>query len=154
MFFYRFRLFIKRYTNFQKRLYLFTNLYGSLLRKILEILKYFQYTKIYETMKNVCIEGVRSTLWKYFVWWWVCDNSTILSKFCIYFIYKSLTPIFYFLCKAKVCIYYSFYLPFLLSKKTLSCSLCLIKLLILCMLRLKILFLRFLFSLVVSYSIT
>lgn len=67
---------------------------------------------------------------------------------------KSLTPIFYFLCKAKVCIYYSFYLPFLLSKKTLSCSLCLIKLLILCMLRLKILFLRLLFSLVVSYSIT
>ena len=93
MFLYRFRLFIKRYTNFQKRLYLFTNLYGSLLRKILEILKYFQYAKIYETMKNVCIEGVRSTLWKYFVWWWVCDNSTILSKFCIYFIYKSLNKI-------------------------------------------------------------
>ena len=57
MFFYRFRLFIKRYTNFQKRLYLFTNLYGSLLRKILEILKYFQYAKIYETMENVCIES-------------------------------------------------------------------------------------------------
>ena len=57
MFLYRFRLFIKRYTNFQKRLYLFTNLYGSLLRKILEILKYFQYAKIYETMKNVCIES-------------------------------------------------------------------------------------------------
>ena len=57
MFFYRFRLFIKRYTNFQKRLYLFTNLYGSLLRKILEILKYFQYTKIYETMENVCIKS-------------------------------------------------------------------------------------------------
>ena len=36
---------------------MFTNLYGSLLRKILEILKYFQYAKIYETMENVCIES-------------------------------------------------------------------------------------------------
>ena len=57
MFLYRFHLFIKWYTNFQKRLYLFTNLYGSLLRKILEILKYFQYAKIYETMENVCIDS-------------------------------------------------------------------------------------------------
>ena len=40
--------FIRRYTNFQKRL-----IYGFLLRKILEILQFFQYTKIYEAMENV-----------------------------------------------------------------------------------------------------
>ena len=47
--------FIRRYTNFQKRLNSFMYFYGFLLRKILEILQFFQYTKIYETMKNVGI---------------------------------------------------------------------------------------------------
>ena len=42
--------FIRRYTNFQKRL-----IYGFLLRKILEILQFFQYTKTYEAMENVRI---------------------------------------------------------------------------------------------------
>ena len=42
--------FIRRYTNFQKRL-----IYSFLLHKILEILQFFQYTKIYEAMQNVGI---------------------------------------------------------------------------------------------------
>ena len=47
--------FIRRYTNFQKHLNSFIYLYGFLLRKILEILQYFQYIKIYEAMENVDI---------------------------------------------------------------------------------------------------
>ena len=47
--------FIRRYTNFQKRLNSFMNFYGYLLRKFLEIVQFFQYTKIYETMENIGI---------------------------------------------------------------------------------------------------
>ena len=64
---------------------------------------------------------------------------------------ESLISIFHFLCKAIVPVCYSVYLPFLLSKKILSCSLRFIKFLILYTLRLIILFFRFLFYLVVLY---
>ena len=47
--------FIRRYTNFQKRLNSFMYFYGFLVRKILEILQFFQNTKIYEAMENVGI---------------------------------------------------------------------------------------------------
>ena len=58
---------------------------------------------------------------------------------------ESLISIFNFLCKFAVLIYYPVYLSFLLSKKILSCSLRFTKFLILCTLRLIILFLRYLF---------
>ena len=67
---------------------------------------------------------------------------------------ESLISIFHFLCKAIVPIYYSVYLPLLLSKKILSCSLCFIKFLILCTLRLTILSLRVLFCLAVLYLLS
>ena len=60
---------------------------------------------------------------------------------------ESSISIFHFLCKAIVPFYYSAHLPFLLSKKILSYSLPFIKFLILCNLRLIILFFRFLFYL-------
>ena len=47
--------FTRGYTNFQKPLNSFMYFYGFLLRKILEILQFFQYTKIYEAMENVGI---------------------------------------------------------------------------------------------------
>ena len=64
---------------------------------------------------------------------------------------ESFRSIFHFLCKAIVPVYYSVYLPFLLSRKILLCSLHFIKFLMLCTLRLIILFLRFLFYLAVLY---
>ena len=67
---------------------------------------------------------------------------------------ESLISIFHFLCKAIVPVYYSVYLPFLLSKKILSRSLRFIKFLILCTLRLIILFLTFLFYLAVLYLLS
>ena len=67
---------------------------------------------------------------------------------------ESLISIFLFLCKAIVAVYYSVYLPFLSSKKILSCSLRFIKFLILCTLRLIILFLRSLFYLAVLYLLS
>ena len=67
---------------------------------------------------------------------------------------ESLILIFHFLCKAIVSIYYSVYLPFLLSKKISSCSLCFIKFLILCTLRLMIVFLIFLFYLAVLHLLS
>ena len=67
---------------------------------------------------------------------------------------ESLISVFRFLCKAIVPIYWSAYLPFLLSKKILFCSLRFIKFLILNTLRLIILFLRFLFHLVVLYLLS
>ena len=67
---------------------------------------------------------------------------------------ESLISIFHFLCKAIVPIYYSVYLPLLSSKKILSCSLCFIKFLILCTLRLTILSLRVLFCLAVLYLLS
>ena len=53
-----------------------------------------------------------------------------------------------------VSVYYSVNLPFLLSKKVLSCSLLFIKFLILCTLILIILFLRFLFYVTVLYLLS
>ena len=67
---------------------------------------------------------------------------------------ESLIPIFHFLCKAIVPVYYSVYLPLLLSKKILSCSLCFIKFLILGALSFIILSLRFLFYLAVLYLLS
>ena len=67
---------------------------------------------------------------------------------------ESLIPIFHFLCKAIVPVYYSVYLPLLLSKKILSCSLRFIKFLILHNLRLIILSLRFLFYFAVLYLLS
>ena len=61
---------------------------------------------------------------------------------------------FSFLCTAIVSVYYSVYLPFLSSKKILSFSLHFIKFLILCTLRLIILFLTFLFYLAVLYLLS
>ena len=67
---------------------------------------------------------------------------------------ESLSSIFHFSCKAIVPVYYSVYLPFLLSKEILSCSLRFIKFLILCTLRLIVLSLRFLFGLAVLYLLS
>ena len=67
---------------------------------------------------------------------------------------ESLISIFHCLCKAIVSVYYSLYLPFLLSKKILSCSLRFIKFLMLCTLRLIILSLRLLFYLAVLYLLS
>ena len=59
---------------------------------------------------------------------------------------ESLISIFNFLCKSAIFIYYPVYhLSFLLSKKILSCSLRFIKFLVLCTLRLIILFFTYLF---------
>ena len=113
--------------------------YGFLLGKFLEILQYFQYIKIYEAMENVDIA----------LFYRICAFAAIITmRLLILEILcgdESLTSIFHFLCKAIVPVYYSVYLPFLLSKKILSCSLHFIKSLILCTLRLIILFLKFLF---------
>ena len=135
--------FIRRYTNFQKRL-----IYGFLLRKILEILQFFQYTKIYEAMENVGIA----------LFYRICVVAAIITmRLLILEILcgdESLISIFNFLCKAVVPVYYSIYLALLLSKKILSCSLRLIKFLILCTLRFTILSLRFLFYLAVLYLLS
>ena len=136
--------FIRRYTNFQKRL-----IYGFLLRKILEILQFFQYTKIYEAMENLGIA--------LFYRFYVVAAIIITMRLLILEILcgdESLISIFDFLSKAIVPVYYSVYLPLLLSKKILSCSLRFIKFLILCTLRLIILSLRFLFYLAVLYLLS
>ena len=62
---------------------------------------------------------------------------------------ESLISIFHFLCKAIVPVYYSVYLPFFYQVLSLS-----FKFLILCTLRLIILFLRFLFYLAVLYLLS
>ena len=67
---------------------------------------------------------------------------------------ERLISIFHFLCKAIVPVYYSVYLPLLLSKKILSCSQRFIKFLILRTQRLIILSLRFLFYLAVLYLLS
>ena len=119
----------RRYTNFQKRLNSFMYFYGFLLRKILEILHFFQSTKIYEAMENVGIA----------LFYRICVVAAIITmRLLILEILcgdESLISIFHFLCKAIVPVYYSVYLPLLLSKKILSCSLRFIKFLILCTLR-------------------
>ena len=94
--------FTRRYTNFQKRLNSFMCFYGFLLCKILEILQYFPYTKIYEAMENVgialfCRICVFTAI--------ITMRLLILEIFCLD---ESLISIFYFLCKAIVPVYYSF----------------------------------------------
>ena len=135
--------FIRRYINFQKRL-----IYDFMFRKILEILQFFQYTKIYEAMENVGIA----------LFYRICVVAAIITmRLLILEILcgdESLISIFDFLSKAIVPVYYSVYLPLLLSKKILSCSLRFIKFLILCTLRLIILSLRFLFYLAVLYLLS
>ena len=135
--------FVRRYTNFQKGL-----IYGFLLRKILEILQFFQYTKIYEAMENV---GIALFYRFYVVAAIITMRLLILEIFCGD---ESLTSIFDFLCKAIVPVYCSVYVPLLLSKKISSCSLRFIKFLILCTLRFIILSLRFLFYLAVLYLLS
>ena len=122
--------------------------YCFLLHQILEILQLFQYSKIYEAMENA---GIVS-------FYRICVLAAIITmRLLILEILcgdESLISVFHFLCKAIVPVYYSVYIPFLLSKKFLSCSRRFIKFLILCTLRLKILFLRFLFYLAVLYLLS
>ena len=81
--------------------------YGFLLRKILEILQYFQYIKIYEAIENVDIA----------LFYRICVFTAILTmRLLILEILcgdESLMSIFHFLCKAIVPVSYSVYLPFL-----------------------------------------
>ena len=135
--------FIRRYTNFQKRL-----IYGFLLRKILEILQFLQYTKIYEAMESVSIASFYRFCMAAAI---ITMRLLILEILCGD---ESLISIFDFLCKAKVPVYYSVYLSLILSKKILSCSLHFIKFLILCTLRFILLSLRFLFYLAVLYLLS
>ena len=101
--------------------------------------QFFQNSKIYEAMENadvalfyrICVIAVIITM-RFLILQILCGDESLIS-------------IFHFLCKAIVPVYYSVYLPLLLSKKILSCSLRFIKFLILCTLRLIILSLRFLF---------
>ena len=122
--------------------------YGFLLRKILEILQFFQHAKIYEAMENVGIA----------LFCRICVLAAIITMtFLILDIFcgdESLISIFHFLCKTIVPVYCSAYVPFLLSKKILSCSLRFIKFLILCTLRMIISFLRFLSYLIVLYLLS
>ena len=135
--------FIRRYTNFQKRF-----IYSCLLRKFLEILQFFQYTKIYEAMENVGIA----------LFYRICVVALIITmRLLILEILcgdESLFSIFHCLCKAIVSVYYSLYLTLLLSKKILSRSLHFIKLLMLCTLRLIILSLKLSFYLAVLYLLS
>ena len=121
--------------------------YGFLLRKILEILQFFQYAKPYEGMENV---GIAS-------FYRICVLASTITMRLLFLVVlcgdESLISVFRFLCKAIVPVYWSAYLPLLLSKKILSCSLRFIKFLILNALRL-ILFLTFLFYLVVLYLLS
>ena len=113
--------FVIWYTNFQKRLNFFVNFHVSLLRKILEALQFFQYTKFYETMEDICIDSLYRS----------CLLAAIMTMRLLILndLYgdESLISIFHFLCKAMVSFYYSCYLPFISSKKILSCSLRFIK---------------------------
>ena len=122
--------------------------YCFLLRKILEILQYFQYIEIYKATEIVGIA----------LFYRICVFVAIITmRLLILEILcgdESLISIFHFLCKAIVPFYYSVYLPFLLSKKNLLCSLHFIKFLILCTLRLMTLFVKFLFFLAVLYLLS
>ena len=115
---------------------------------VLEIPQFFQCTKIYETMENVRIVS----------FYRICLLEAIITMRLL--ILKILcgneisVSIFHFLCKVMVSVYYSVNLPFLLSKKVLSCSLLFIKFLILYTLILIILFLRFLFYVTVLYLLS
>ena len=112
--------FIQQYSNFWKGLNSFMCFYGFLLCKVSEILQFFQYTKVYEAMENVGIA----------LFYRICVLAAIITLTLLILEIlcgdESLISVFHFLCKAIVPIYYSVYLPFLLSKKKLSCSLCLL----------------------------
>ena len=139
---------IRRYTNFQKRLNFSMYFYGFLLRKISEMLQFSQYAKPYEGMENV---GIAS----FYIIGVLASTITMRLLFLdVLCGDESLISVFRFLCKAIVPVYWSAYLPLLLSKKILSCSLRFIKFLILNALRLIVLFLRFLFYLVVLYLLS
>ena len=79
--------------------------------RLFEILQYFQHAKIYKAMENVGI----ALLYR------ICVFPAIITmRLLILEILcgdESLISIFHFLCKAIVPVYYSIYLPFLLSKK-------------------------------------
>ena len=78
--------FIRHYTNFQKRL-----IYGFLLRKILQILQFFQYTKIYEAMENVgialfyrfCVVAAIITM-RLLILKILCGDESLISIFDFY----------------------------------------------------------------------
>ena len=137
-------LFIQQYTNLQNHLNSFMCFYGFLLCKILEILQFFQYTKSYWAMENV---GIALFCRIYVLAAIITLRFLILEILCGD---GSLISVFHFLCKTIVPIYYSVYLPFLLSKKILSCSLWFIKFLILWTLRL-IIFISYIFILPCSF---
>ena len=85
--------------------------YVFLLRKIFKTLQFFQYTKIYETMKNVGIASLYS----------ICLLAAIITMTLLILKIlhgvQNLISIFHLLSKAIVFVYCSVYLPFLLSKK-------------------------------------
>ena len=85
--------------------------YVFLLRKIFKTLQFFQYTKIYETMDNVSIASFYSICLLAAI---ITMRLLILKILCGV---QYLTLIFHLLSKAIVFVYYSVYLPFLLSKK-------------------------------------
>ena len=103
--------FMRRYTNFQKRLNSFMYFYGPLLPKILKMLQFFQYAKILEAMEYVDIA----------LFYRICVVAAIITlRLLILEILggdESLISIFHVLWKTIVPIYYSVYLPLLLSKK-------------------------------------
>ena len=109
-----------------------------MLRKILEILQIFQYAKIYERMENVSIDS----LYRIYLFAAIIILRLLILK--ILHGEESSRSVFHFLRVVIVSVYYPVYLPFLLSKKILSCSLHFIRFLILYTLRVTILFLRFL----------
>ena len=120
------------FTYYQTFFFWFYFLWDSILSYIF-VPQFFQYTKIYEAMENVGIA----------LFYRICVVATIKTmKLLIQEILsedENLISIFHFLCKAIVPIYSSVYLPLLLSKKFLSCSICFIKFLILCTRRLLML---------------
>ena len=88
-------------------------IYGFLLGKILEILQFFHFNQIYEAMENVCIA----------LFYRFCVVAAIITMRLLLLEMlcgdESLISIFDFLCKAIVPVYYSVYLPLLLSKRIL-----------------------------------
>ena len=88
--------------------------YGLLLRKILKILQFFQYTEIYETMENVDIAS----------FYRICVLAAIITirllTLKILCGDEGLISVFRFLCEAIFSVYFSVDLPFILLKKVLS----------------------------------
>ena len=100
-------IFSKTVYQFSKALKFFYVFLRLLLRKILEILQFFQYTKIYEAMENVGIA----------LFYRICVVAAIITMGLLILEIlredESLTSTFHFLCKAIVPVYYSVYLPLL-----------------------------------------